>query len=203
MIWNDNTRSKLCQLVERMKHEFYAAQVANSDARWSLPDSFEIAYSELAGEPEVAGVYLRLFVANPGWVLRNPRDFLVGLFDRWTSAAAVTGGFSRAGDSELLELVNQALCGLLRSQPSLLAQVPQLGYAPAVLAALVYAEANGPALALCLELSRSPVVVTAMAAVPSCVENLSKALKARPDLAATSAECMYNLFNAGKLVAAF
>ena len=84
-------------------------QMADLDAKWSVPESFDIAYSELSGEPEVASVCLRLGSSSkPGWVLRRPRDFLVGLFERWTAL-----------DAERLTLVNEALCSLLRAQPGL------------------------------------------------------------------------------------
>lgn len=32
----------------------------------------------------VGGVFLRLFIANPGWVLRKPKEFLTELLDKWT-----------------------------------------------------------------------------------------------------------------------
>ena len=33
-----------------------------------LPDSFEVVYTQLQGEVEVGGVFLRLFIAQPNWV---------------------------------------------------------------------------------------------------------------------------------------
>ena len=35
---------------------------------WRLPDDFVVAYSEVQGEVEVGGVYLRLFIQQPSWV---------------------------------------------------------------------------------------------------------------------------------------
>lgn len=32
-------------------------------------------------EPAIGGVYLRLFVANPAWALRRPKEFLSDLMD--------------------------------------------------------------------------------------------------------------------------
>ena len=34
-----------------------------------------------AAELVVAGIYIRLFIANPGWVLRKPREFLTELME--------------------------------------------------------------------------------------------------------------------------
>ncbi len=33
----------------------------------------------------IGGVFLRLFIANPGWVLRKPREFIVELLERWSA----------------------------------------------------------------------------------------------------------------------
>jgi DnaJ family protein C protein 13 len=48
---------------------------------WRLPDDTTIAAPTSPGEPVGGGVYLRLFVANPGWGLRRPKEFLSELMD--------------------------------------------------------------------------------------------------------------------------
>lgn len=62
----------------------YITQRDNPDTRWTLPEDFSIIYSEVQGEMTVGGVFLRLFIANPGWVLRKPKEFLTELLDKWT-----------------------------------------------------------------------------------------------------------------------
>ena len=47
-------------------------------------------YNEVAGELVVGGVFLRLFIANPGWVLRKPKEFLTELLEVWSKLIAVT-----------------------------------------------------------------------------------------------------------------
>ena len=42
-----------------------------------------MVYNEVAGELVVGGVFLRLFIANPGWVLRKPKEFLTELLELW------------------------------------------------------------------------------------------------------------------------
>lgn len=49
-----------------------------------LPDDFTVAYGTGQGELEVGGVFLRIFIAQPGWVLRKPREFLVSLLETLT-----------------------------------------------------------------------------------------------------------------------
>ncbi len=43
-----------------------------------------MVYTDVQGELIVGGVFLRLFISNPGWVLRRPKDFLTELMEKWT-----------------------------------------------------------------------------------------------------------------------
>lgn len=43
-----------------------------------------MVYSDVQGELTIGGVFLRLFIANPGWVLRKPKEFLTELMEKWT-----------------------------------------------------------------------------------------------------------------------
>lgn len=49
-----------------------------------LPEEFTVAYGDGQGELAVGGVFLRIFIAQPGWVLRKPREFLVSLLETIT-----------------------------------------------------------------------------------------------------------------------
>ena len=40
-----------------------------------LPDDFEVVYSQLQGEVEVGGVFLRLFIQQPNWVCPSSLSF--------------------------------------------------------------------------------------------------------------------------------
>lgn len=60
-----------------------------------------MAYGAGQGEIEVGGVFLRIFIAQPGWVLRKPREFLVSLLETLT---------------ELLEKNNPNVSGLTEKQ---------------------------------------------------------------------------------------
>ena len=67
---------------------FYLTQRDKIDAKWSLPDDFSVVFADAIGELTVGGVFLRLYVANPGWVLRKPRDFVVELLEKWSELVA-------------------------------------------------------------------------------------------------------------------
>ena len=48
-----------------------------------LPEDFEVVYSQVQGEVVVGGVFLRLFIAQPTWVLRKPKEFLIALLEKF------------------------------------------------------------------------------------------------------------------------
>lgn len=82
----------------------------------------ELASNEIV----VAGVYLRLFVANPAWTLRKPKQFLAALLDLVVEQISKTQQI----DENIIELSCTALVELLRSQPYLADEIPVLGHLP-------------------------------------------------------------------------
>ena len=68
----------------------------------------------------VSGVYLRLFVANPGWVLRKPKQFMEDLLENMLVLMS-------GQDTQTLTLVTDSLVRLLEVQPALLDQLPATG----------------------------------------------------------------------------
>ena len=65
-------------------------------------------------------MFLRLFVANPGWVLRRPREFLTELLDTALSLMQQ----APPGQPDVLEMVATATVQLLHAQPALLDALP-------------------------------------------------------------------------------
>ena len=56
----------------------FQKQKEDPECSWKLPDNFVVAYSEVQGEVEVGGVYLRLFIQQPSWVSDPWHAILVG-----------------------------------------------------------------------------------------------------------------------------
>jgi hypothetical protein len=56
-------------------------------APWTMPATFRIRYKALEGELKVAGVYVKLFLKEPTYPLRNPQLFLEGLLRRFLQEA--------------------------------------------------------------------------------------------------------------------
>jgi len=57
--------------------------------KWNLPEDFSVVYTNVEGELTIGGVFLRLYIANPGWVLRKPKDFMVELLEKWSELSSI------------------------------------------------------------------------------------------------------------------
>jgi len=89
---------------------------------WKDP---EILKDIVSNEIVVAGVYLRLFVSNPAWTLRKPKQFLSDLLDFVVEQIGKS-----SSEQDVLDLSTTALVELLRSQPNLADDIPVLGHIP-------------------------------------------------------------------------
>lgn len=147
LIWNDKVRERVSMAVAKMADGFYQQQKQNTRILWRDPDTLaEIVSSELV----VSGVYLRLFVQNPAWTLRKPKQFLADLLD------FIVETINRnKEEKEALELATQSLISLLSVQPNLADAVPVLGHIPKFFRQLSVQPQS--ALAVLHQLSRSEV----------------------------------------------
>lgn len=122
LVWDDKVRERVSMAVAKMAESFYQQQKLNAKILWKDPDTLsEIMSSELV----VSGVYLRLFVQNPAWTLRKPKQFLSDLLDFVVETIT-----RNKEEKEALELSTKALVCLLSVQPNLADQVPVLGHIP-------------------------------------------------------------------------
>ena len=80
LIWNGECKDDVAHHLKKMSDDLYDQANRNPNTVWKLPDDFELVVTS-GNEILVAGVYLRLFVENPAWVLRRPKEFLTELFD--------------------------------------------------------------------------------------------------------------------------
>lgn len=87
---------------------------------------------------QVGGIYVRLFLKDPKFPLRNPKRFLEGLLDQYLSSIAATHYETQAVDPELPLLLSAALVSLLRVHPALADHVGYLGYVPKLVAAVAF-----------------------------------------------------------------
>lgn len=95
-------------------------------------------YTDIHLVVQVGGIYVRLFLKDPKFPLRNPKRFLEGLLDQYLSSIAATHYNMEAVDPELPMLLSAALVALLRVHPALADHVGYLGYVPKLVAAVAY-----------------------------------------------------------------
>lgn len=152
-----------------------------------LPQDYNTIYGDVQGEIVVGGVFLRLFVANPGWVLRKPKEFFLDVVERFVelcSFPAPPVSASKAASShfllsrpvvekcetqilcsylllqsEELELVTTSIVVFLEAQPLMADQVPTFGHIPKLILLLKNNNENvvSSAIRIVHQLSKSSV----------------------------------------------
>ncbi|XP_078519994.1 dnaJ homolog subfamily C member 13 isoform X1 [Lissotriton helveticus] len=190
LIWNDNSREKVSSTVREMMLEHFKQQTDNPDLNWKLNESFNIAYSEGQGELSVGGVFLRIFISQPAWVLRKPREFLIALLEKFTELLEKNNPHG-----ETLETVTTATVCLFSTQPQLSDQVPPLGHLPKILQALSHKNNAIPksAIRVIHILSDNELCVRAMAALET-IGPLMTGMKKRSDTIGLACETLNRMF---------
>ncbi|XP_069068012.1 dnaJ homolog subfamily C member 13 isoform X2 [Pleurodeles waltl] len=190
LIWNDNSREKVSSTVREMMLEHFKQQTDNPDMNWKLNEDFNVAYSEGQGELSVGGVFLRIFISQPAWVLRKPREFLIALLEKFTELLEKNNPHG-----ETLETVTTATVCLFSTQPQLSDQVPPLGHLPKILQALSHKNNAIPksAIRVIHILSDNELCVRAMAALET-IGPLMTGMKKRSDTVGLACETLNRMF---------
>ncbi|KAH6928943.1 hypothetical protein HPB50_021773 [Hyalomma asiaticum] len=171
LVWKEETRQRLCQ---------------------TLPAEFSLV-EEDPSELVVAGVYVRLFVQNPGWTLRRPLEFLTECLDRICGLLAKEPLETDKDESSPLELLCTAACGVLQGQPNLRERLPVLGHLPQLCQAL----ARRPGLPGCLRIlhQASSSQACAQSVGVACLDPLGRSLSC-PDSAQLACQTLLGLCQA-------
>jgi len=101
---------------------------ADRTFNWKLTDEFipPVTTETL----QVGGVYLSLFVKQPSWAVRRPRDFLQALMEKFLEVA---GTPLPARDKEVLELLVTSTVNFISGQPSVADFLVAIGCIPRLL----------------------------------------------------------------------
>ncbi|XP_030079712.1 dnaJ homolog subfamily C member 13 isoform X2 [Drosophila hydei] len=183
LIWNDDTRSSVCEAVAETCKRFYQHQKTNARHLWKDP---EMLKDLMSNEIVVAGVYLRLFVSNPAWTLRKPKQFLSDLLD-----FVVEQTSKSSTEQDVLDLSTTALVELLRSQPNLADEIPVLGHIPKLFNLLSVQPKN--TLSVLHQLSLSEFCVSAISQT-ECIAPLKRCMEQNRDCIEKSCEALSRLF---------
>ncbi|KAL7976783.1 hypothetical protein Chor_008732, partial [Crotalus horridus] len=177
LIWNDNSREKVSTTVREMMLEY-------------LPEDFAVVYGEAEGELSVGGVFLRIFIDQPAWVLRKPREFLIALLEKFTELLEKNNPHG-----ETLETITTATICLFNAQPQLADQVPPLGHLPKILQAMNHKNNAIPksAMRVIHILSDNELCVRSMAALET-IGPMMNGMKKRSDTVGIACEALNRMF---------
>lgn len=137
LVWTPAMAASLSAQLATMASDLYREQVKGHVVDWDVPEQAS-GQQEMRDEPQVGGIYVRLFLKDPKFPLRNPKRFLEGLLDQYLSSIAATHYDDQAIDPELPLLLSAALVSLLRVYPALADHVGYLGYVPKLVSAVAY-----------------------------------------------------------------
>ncbi|KAL1502231.1 hypothetical protein ABEB36_007404 [Hypothenemus hampei] len=192
LIWNDEARNRVCTIISRLADEFYNEQSSNSSIQWKKPDTNGVSTLIDPNEIIIGGVYLRLFIENPAWTLRKPREFLSELLE-----VCLDNMSKETPNENLLELSTNALCALLQTQPSLLELIPSFGHIPRICQQMGsntrLTIIPKSAILILKALSMSNLCIAAISET-QCMHPLKKAMQARKDMTAVACEALSRLF---------
>ncbi|GMH03116.1 hypothetical protein Nepgr_004955 [Nepenthes gracilis] len=137
LVWTPAMAASLAAQVSTMASDLHREQMKGRVLDWDVPEQAS-GQQEMRDEPQVGGIYVRLFLKDPKFPLRNPKRFLEGLLDQYVSSVAATHYDTQSADPELPLLLSAALVSLLRVHPALADHVGYLGYVPKLVAAMAY-----------------------------------------------------------------
>uniref|UniRef100_A0A2I3HZT1 DnaJ heat shock protein family (Hsp40) member C13 n=1 Tax=Nomascus leucogenys TaxID=61853 RepID=A0A2I3HZT1_NOMLE len=152
--------------------------------------NFAVVFGEAEGELAVGGVFLRIFIAQPAWVLRKPREFLIALLEKLTELLEKNNPHG-----ETLETLTMATVCLFSAQPQLADQVPPLGHLPKVIQAMNHRNNAIPksAIRVIHALSENELCVRAMASLET-IGPLMNGMKKRADTVGLACEAINRMF---------
>uniref|UniRef100_A0A8R1HPJ1 J domain-containing protein n=1 Tax=Caenorhabditis japonica TaxID=281687 RepID=A0A8R1HPJ1_CAEJA len=197
LIWNEATRAKVKGIIDQEVIKLYDQHVNDPTAKWnttSLADK-NCAYGDsISGELVVGGVFVRLFVENPGWSVRHPKQFATELIEK------VLELMSRPTPE--IDLVTKAFVELVRHHPNTADQLPSQGYLPQFCTAMCLqnTSASRSAILILQELSENQFCCDALSQLP-CIDGIMKSMKNQPSLMRESAHALKCLMkrNTGEL----
>merc|ERR1740128_329056 len=192
LIWTEEMRARLSMVLGRITQRQLSAIQALPQAEWSgLDPTDESELPNLENEPNIGGIYIRLLVKNPGWILRKPKETLGDLLE------AALQALQKDAEQEKAKLIVAAVCGLLHSQPVLLEHIPALGPLPRMLRTLSSAPSSSSAsglLSLLRPISNSCTCVDALSRL-ECIHPVATSIRNHPEQLHIGLEYLEHVIN--------
>ena len=147
-VWNPSMAKKLSQEVIRLKTLAAGAQL-KGNLNIPLKDEYKFRYQELDNEIFIGGVYVRLFMKQPEFPLRNPKRFLEGLLKEFFNRSMRESQRSDKMDVSMPVLLSAAAVSLLRIHKLLSEHAASLGYVSTLVKFVSKISANQEASEIC------------------------------------------------------
>ena len=148
LIWNAEMRGDLRKGVRdildglmRVRDAKAAgdASPSDDDRGFTLPPTFLVRYPKLRNELCIGGIFVRLFLKEPSFKLRDPNWFLESLLLRWmqelnaftgdgSTDDETTGNELTSSQGDILEQITSATVCLCKLQPHLCNKLAEWGY---------------------------------------------------------------------------
>ncbi|KAF0992758.1 hypothetical protein HZS_1417, partial [Henneguya salminicola] len=193
LLWNDEIRKSVAETIKSMKDNFFESQLHNPDVIWQISDTFT-CFSEKGTGSIISGVNLNRFIAQPTWVLRHPKNFLIGLLDKLCDIYQ-NPDFT---DYEFLESITTGLCLLLKAQSQLMNQIPTTFHIPRIVKALDESFKGSPIARSALKIlnmcMRNKLCVREICKIDSWILILLNSFDKRPDCALVVSETINKAF---------
>uniref|UniRef100_A0A915PRU8 J domain-containing protein n=1 Tax=Setaria digitata TaxID=48799 RepID=A0A915PRU8_9BILA len=142
------------------------------------------AYADvMENELVIAGVFLRLFIANPSWQVRHPKQFTAELIEK------VLECMERP--SSELDTITSAFIALLANHPTVANHLPAQGYLPqfcAIMSSSV-GHASRSAILILSHLAENTYCADSLAKL-NCIKGIMKSMKEQPALIRDSAHAL-------------
>ncbi|VDM24192.1 unnamed protein product [Toxocara canis] len=193
LIWNDVTRNNVKAVIKKGCNQLCAAQQIDPTARWNSANqssSFQgvvneaCAYADvMADELVVGGVFLRLFIANPSWQVRHPKQFATELMERVLDLMAKP--------TAELAVVTSAFVALLANHPTTADQLPTQGYLPQFCTAMSSSNSmtSRSAILILSHLTENAYCADSLAKL-DCIRGILMSMKNQPLLVKESAHAL-------------
>lgn len=166
LVWNDECRRAVAVRTAALRHRFVADQRLRRQLSWQPPEQFvneQLEAGDSMDQLVVAGVYVRLYVSNPGWPLRRPLEFGSRIVDRLLDTAASVCNSPIANQSTSKSDASSCTAATL-------------GHVQLLAAGTVTLLKSAPAAVAPLAPAHSAALWRALAAVPASSPSIAQAL---------------------------
>ncbi|KAL7076697.1 hypothetical protein ACQ4LE_003778 [Meloidogyne hapla] len=205
LIWNDAMRDNIRQTLGKVLVNLVPLQQKDPNVKWNMNSVFgegHCAYeSVISGEIIVGGVFLRLFIGNPSWAVRHPRQFATELVERlleiWQSKQTKNEEQQQRWRSQL-DQVTKALVLLAAHHPTTVDMIPAQGYLPQLCQAMQTVnndEVANSAILVLNQISENSNCASVLCTIPSLVKGFLTCIRRQPEMARQWSHALKQLAN--------